>query len=301
MDAKMGVPAGTAPRAVAGLDSFDDEDGEVLIRPLVLVGRRADGVEEAVGTLTPDLIRQSAFLMGIRWSDKTSERVVVDVYPQILKLLVRFGRLVLEHNQLAAAQQSTASSEIKLLPLPIKTLPVHLGPHNRAMHLPHMIGYSVVLADFLNILAERPFCVYQCAQAAERLLWEPAQIAMLLKFATILHGLSLPFMELIWPLEKNIAEEIRALDTVLDLTNKFFTPTPITDKKLLPQTPANNKRNNRRRLLKPASSNSTTKAPPYITFSNSEISNNDEKNRKNDMKDAISTLDMWLTDAIEFA
>jgi hypothetical protein len=216
-------------KAAVGLDDDMDvgaEDEAVLraMRPLMLVGRRVDGSEEEVGRIDAEMIRHSTFLTNMRWSDKTTERVVLDIYPELLHLLVRFARLVLQHNARAAvaapapaningsagpdAKNAGTGGVVQAVNggrsggravLPLQRLPPRMNAGNRAKHLPLVIDGDPDMAEFLNILAERPHCLYQCAEAAERLLWEPAQTAFLLKFGTILFGLSLPFMELIWP------------------------------------------------------------------------------------------------------
>jgi hypothetical protein len=214
-----------------------DEDEKVEMRPVMLVGKGENGSEQEVALLSADLIKQSLFLMGTRWADKTEPRIVLDVPSQLVHLLVRFGQLVVKHN--AHPPLSTETLKRRYVPLPVKHLPPRLTAQNRAMHLPHIIGYSTELAEFLNIVAENPYCVYQCAVAAERLLWEPAQTAFLLKFGTILDGLSLPFAELIWPNEKeSLVQSQQSLNAMLKLTDKFFHPPPLTNSKLLlPPTP----------------------------------------------------------------
>jgi hypothetical protein len=70
---------------------------------------------------------------------------------------------------------------------------------NRARHLPLVIGENHELGEFLDQLREEPAALYAMHFGAERLLLEPARTACLLKFATILHGLSIPLAELVWP------------------------------------------------------------------------------------------------------
>ena len=73
---------------------LDEDGGDV--RSSTLVGKREDGVEEVVGVLEPELLRQSAVLRGAL-ADKTADRLVVDIHPELLHLIVRFGRLVIKH------------------------------------------------------------------------------------------------------------------------------------------------------------------------------------------------------------
>jgi hypothetical protein len=236
-----------------------DDDGERAVRPILLVGVSGDGREEEVALLGPDLIRQSAVLTGARWSDATEARIVIDVRPGLLQLLVRFGKLVQQHNAIGA-------SKVKL---PVAELPPALLAKNRGTHLPHVIGNSSVLAEFLDILGGSPYLVYLCAQAAERLLWEPAMTAFLLKFGICIHGLSLPQVELIWPLDpRDETDTAVDLRVALTQTNKFFELGSATDQDkraaLAPPTPAAHNGVRARRVRKapanPAPS-STFKAP----------------------------------------
>ena len=210
-----------ANEAVPGMDIMEDDEKQEM-RPLMLAGTLADGKEQDVALLGPDLIKQSLVLTNTRWSDKTTDRIVFPILPALLQLLVRFGKLVTQHNQLVARRSeggsksttyATASGD-QLLPLPIKTLPSDFTFQNRAMHLPYIIGFSPVLAEFLNIVAERPYTGLQCAQAAEHLLWEPAQTAFLYKFGNFCKGLSHPFIELIWPESAPKAVSLAAPESV---------------------------------------------------------------------------------------
>lgn len=279
-------------------DVVIDEDEKMEIRPVMLVGKGANGADEDVALLNADLIKQSLFLMGTRWADKTEPRIVLDVPSQLVQLLVRFGQLVVKHN--AHPPPTTEVLKRRYLPLPVKHLTPRLTAQNRAMHLPHIIGYSVELAEFLNIVAENPYCVYQCAVAAERLLWEPAQTAFLLKFGTILDGLSLPFAELIWPTEKaTLLQSQQSLNSMLKLTDKFFHPPPMTNSKFLPPTPilvnSNKKRitktaRKRKITLHQQQQQINTLVLPDNTIFSKEIVNPDT------IALAIKSLTQWHTD-----
>jgi len=268
------------------------EGGELA--PLTLVGSTLDGKERDVALISQDLIRQSSFLMGIRWSDKTTRRVVVKIYPEILHLLVRFGNLVLEHNRMVVKGGVSA-----LRSLPVVNMPAHLGSHNRAMHLPVIIGNSPQLAEFLDLVAERPYVACQCAVAAEMMLWEPAQSAFLYKFGNLLRGMSHPFMELVFPsgfflnhLQPSCTKNEQEILTALTLTNKFFQEKPAINNKLLPPTPlplvSMNKKTSKKvqtkstaPIIKPPALPRPS-APPHPA------------KRPTSIKNALQDLDRWI-------
>jgi hypothetical protein len=180
-----------------------DVEVEEELCPVLLVGKRVDGQEEEVGMIGPELIKQSGMLQSARSLDRKEERIVVDVLPELLHLLIRFAKLVVLHNNNnnnnTTVKKGTDQKGVDHILLPVRSLPPEFNFQNRVAHLPYIVGFDTKLGEFLDILAERPYVVLQCAQTAERLLWEPAQTAMWLKFGTILRGLSLPFIELIWP------------------------------------------------------------------------------------------------------
>jgi hypothetical protein len=187
---------------------LDVEAEQETLKPIMLVGQNPeDGKEVEIGVLGPEMLALSTFLRGCRSLDSALNelRVTVNVRPQILTLLYRFAQLVLKHN--------TTSPVSRRLPTPTP-IPKNANP---IQYLPDMIGHSAVLAEFVDIISEQPLLTYQCAAAAERLLWEPACTVFTTKFGALLHGLSIPFIELILQTDEQAIQ--RAMQHALELTD----------------------------------------------------------------------------------
>lgn len=209
---------------VIGLD-----EGERQRRPIRLVGRREVSRDEVeIGQIEPATIALSKVLSAACDFDPSTTRIVVDVEPEVLQLLLRFTDIVVRHNAKCLPAQvlprssypvSAATTPHKIVPSNDNTLnPNHpinnadtkanlnttnlvdMGGDwkNRARHLPLVLGESAELGAFMDALVEEPAALWAMHVGAERLLLEPAQTATLLKFATLLDGLSIRLQEIVW-------------------------------------------------------------------------------------------------------
>jgi hypothetical protein len=104
---------------------------------------------------------------------------------------------------------------------------MHAG--NRGRHLPHLIGYDAHIAAFLDSLARWPYAMLQCALVADQMMWEPADIVFLHKFGNMMDGLSIPYMELLWPTAQEThigADWAMLLAAALELAPRALHPLP---------------------------------------------------------------------------
>lgn len=224
---------------------MDIDVSEEDLKPLVLYGTRRGAVVHEAGQVDSVLIRQSAMLTASRWNDAKESKLVLDVDDRVLTILIRFGNLVAKHN--SKGDQKHVLPQTKNL------------PSKRLAQLPYVIGHSVALGTFLDQVSTRPHVLLQCAQAAEKMLWEPAQTAFLLKFGAFLHGMSLPFMELVWvhAKETDAADVLETLSARSDSSERPLPPLWRTSKTVKKVKSASSPTSR-------ASSSPTSRAPSFV-------------------------------------
>jgi len=164
-------------------------------------------------------------------TDPSETKLQVPMDGNTLLLLLRFGALVIAHNtqrrnavepwlplpQTQYTRKVVKTDKAKDQKDETETVKFIDDWKHRARHLPLVLNHDIELARFLDNLPA--LALDPLRRAAQRILMEPAESALLLKLGMLLDGMSLPMMYRQFP--NDPVEATAAIKHALDATQMY--------------------------------------------------------------------------------